>query len=229
VTDRSFVSAATRNRVRGLAVPVALALGRLGLTPNGLTTLGFLGTCAAAIAAADQQWVLAGLLVLGFGIFDLFDGALARSTGRASKFGAFLDSTLDRTGENLVLAGVAIGCAANGFVIGVGLAALAMAFASVVTYARAKAEVVGLHGEVGVAPRSERIVVLALGLILTGLFGGLRIIYDSGFNPPWSIWGVEDGSRVLALTLGVIAFLSAITVIQRILHVKRQLEQGENQ
>lgn len=229
MTDRSFVSPALRNRVRGWAVPVALGLGRLGLTPNALTILGFLGTCAAAVAAATQQWVLAGVLVLAFGIFDLFDGALARATGRASKFGAFLDSTLDRTGENLVLAGVAIGCAIAGFYVGVGLAALAMAFASVVTYARAKAEVVGLHGEVGVAPRSERIAVLATGLILTGLFGGIKLIYDSGFRPPMSMWGEDDASRVLALTLGLIALLSAITVIQRILHVKRQLEQQEIQ
>jgi CDP-diacylglycerol--glycerol-3-phosphate 3-phosphatidyltransferase len=212
-----------------MALPVALALGRLGFTPNSLTIAGFAGTCAAALAAAAQQWTLAGILVIGFGIFDLFDGTLARATGKASKFGAFLDSTLDRTGENLVLAGVAIGCAIAGFLIGVGLAALAMAFASVVTYARAKAEVVGLHGEVGIAPRSERLVVLAVGLILTGLFGGIHIIWDFGFQPPLSAWGDNDASRVLALALGLIAFLSAITVVQRILHVKHQLEQQENE
>jgi CDP-diacylglycerol--glycerol-3-phosphate 3-phosphatidyltransferase len=213
VTGRSFVSPATRDRVRGLAVPVALALGRLGLTPNALTILGFLGTVGAAVAAAAQQWTLAGVLVLVFGIFDLFDGALARATGRASKFGAFLDSVLDRTGENLVLAGVAVGCARAGFTEGVVLAVLAMAFASVVTYARAKAEVVGLHGEVGVAPRSERLVLLAGGLVLAGIPGGAL-----GFGQAW-----------LAAALGVIAVASAITVIQRILHVKRQLEQQENQ
>jgi CDP-diacylglycerol--glycerol-3-phosphate 3-phosphatidyltransferase len=229
VSGRSFVSPATRSRVRGMALPVALALGRLGFTPNSLTIAGFVGTCAAALTAAAQQWVLAGILVIGFGIFDLFDGTLARATGKASKFGAFLDSTLDRTGENLVLAGVAIGCAVAGFWIGVALAALAMAFASVVTYARAKAEVVGLHGEVGIAPRSERLVILALGLMLTGLLGGLRLIWDSGFSPAMSTWGEDDGSRVLALALGLIALLSAITVIQRILHVKHQLEQQENQ
>jgi CDP-diacylglycerol---glycerol-3-phosphate 3-phosphatidyltransferase len=229
VTGRSFVSAATRSRVRGMALPVALALGRLGFTPNSLTIAGFVGTCAAALAAAAEQWLLAGILVIGFGIFDLFDGTLARATGKASKFGAFLDSTLDRTGENLVLAGVAIGCGIAGFWVGVALAAVAMAFASVVTYARAKAEVVGLHGEVGIAPRSERLVILAVGLMLTGLLGGLRLIWDSGFRPPMSTWGEDDGSRVLAIALGLIAILSAITVVQRILHVKHQLEQQENQ
>jgi CDP-diacylglycerol--glycerol-3-phosphate 3-phosphatidyltransferase len=222
VTGRSFVSPATRNRVRGLALPVALALGRLGLTPNALTVLGFLGTCFAAVAAAYQQWVLAGLLVLGFGIFDLFDGALARATGKASKFGAFLDSVLDRTGENLVLAGVAVGCAQAGFTEGVLLAVLAMAFASVVTYARAKAEVVGLHGEVGVAPRPERLLILAAGLVIGGL-GAVGQHWD-GFDTR-----LLPGSIPLAIALALIAGLSAITVIQRILHVKRQLEQQENQ
>ena len=212
MTGRSFVSPETRDRVRGLALPVALALGRLGLTPNALTILGFVGTVGAAVAAAAQQWTLAGILLLVFGVFDLFDGALARATGRTSRFGAFLDSTLDRTGENLVLAGVAVGCAQAGFTLGVLLAVLAMAFASIVTYARAKAEVVGLHGEVGIAPRSERLVVLAAGLILAGIPGGVL-----GFGQAW-----------LTLALGGITVASAVTVIQRILHVKRQLEQQEN-
>ena len=81
----SLVSPGTRQRVRDLATPVAKALGRLGLTPNALTLIGFIGTCLAALAAAFQLWLLAGLLVLAFGIFDLFDGALARATGRATK------------------------------------------------------------------------------------------------------------------------------------------------
>ena len=213
--NQSLVSPEMRQRVRGLAVPVALAFGRLGLTPNWLTVIGFLGTCAAAFAAASQAWLLAGVLVIAFGIFDLFDGALARATGTASKFGAFLDSTLDRTGENLVLAGVAVGCALAGFPLGTLLAGLAMAFASVVTYTRAKAEVIGLHGEVGVAPREVRLVILSLGLILAGIPGGVLTL-----GIPW-----------LGLALGLIALLSAITVFQRIIHVRRQLDtkQQENQ
>ena len=213
--NQSLVSPEMRQRVRGLAVPVALAFGRLGLTPNWLTVIGFLGTCAAAFAAASQAWLLAGVLVIAFGIFDLFDGALARATGTASKFGAFLDSTLDRTGENLVLAGVAVGCALAGFPLGTLLAGLAMAFASVVTYTRAKAEVIGLHGEVGVAPREVRLAILSLGLILAGIPGGVLTL-----GIPW-----------LGLAVGLIALLSAITVFQRIIHVRRQLDtkQQENQ
>ena len=223
MSGRSFVSPAFRDRVRLIAVPVALVLGRLGLTPNALTIVGFIGTCGAAIAAAAQSWVLAGILVIVFGIFDLFDGALARATGQASKFGAFLDSTLDRTGENLVLAGVVYGCAAAGFELGAGLAALALAFASVVTYTRAKAEVVGLTGDVGIAPRPERLVVLSIGLVLTGMLGGV-----AGNNACSGgllcLMDVPSGNNVLALSLAILVVTCAITVIQRIVHVKHQLD-----
>lgn len=231
--NQSLVSDSFRQRVRGLAMPVALAFGRLGLTPNALTVIGFVGTAAAAYAAATQAWLVAGVLVIVFGIFDLFDGALARATGKASKFGAFLDSTLDRTGESLVLAGVAVGCAVGGFIPGVLLTGLAATFASGVTYTRAKAESLGLHGEVGVAPRPERLAILASGLVLCGSFGGLPT------GRPWgdavlTAWGwfyPSSGQPWLALALGLIALLSAITVLQRILHVRRQLDtqQQENQ
>jgi CDP-diacylglycerol--glycerol-3-phosphate 3-phosphatidyltransferase len=202
----------TRDRVKGAFVPVALALGRLGLTPNHMTLIGFTGTCVAAILAAGQIWLLAGILVIAFGIFDLFDGALARSTGQTSRFGAFLDSTLDRTGENLVYAGVAVGSATVGYVPGVMTAVLAMAFASGVTYARAKAEVIGLHGEVGVAPREVRLALLGIALIVVGYQGGVGQGIDGN---PW-------GDLVLVASLGLIAALSGITILQRILHVRAQ-------
>jgi CDP-diacylglycerol--glycerol-3-phosphate 3-phosphatidyltransferase len=206
----SFVSPAARQRIRGLAVPVALGLGRLGLTPNALTVIGFVGTAVAAIAAAAGAWLPAGILVLGFGAFDLLDGALARATGRTSAFGAFLDSTLDRTGESLVYAGIAVGSAAAQFPAGVILAGLSLTFASTVTYTRARAESLGLHGEVGFAPREIRLVLLAAGLVLAGIPGGVL-----GFGQAW-----------LGLALLFIATLSAVTVGQRIVHVQQQIDQS---
>jgi phosphatidylinositol phosphate synthase len=211
--DQSLVSPETRDRIRGAAVPVAIALGRLGLTPNALTVLGFAGMLAAAVAAALQQWVLAGVLVIAFGIFDMFDGALARATNRATPFGAFLDSTLDRTGENLVLAGVAFGCALAQFPAGVGAALGAIAFGSIVTYARARAEALGVRGEVGIAPRPERLLLLAVGLILAGWPGGFL-----GFGQAW-----------IGLTLSIVAALSALTVLQRILYVRQQLDDSSKE
>jgi CDP-diacylglycerol---glycerol-3-phosphate 3-phosphatidyltransferase len=216
VINRSFVSPEFRQRIRAAAVPIALAMGRIGLTPNTLTIIGFLGTCLAAAAAAAGRWTEAGILVIAFGIFDLFDGALARATGRATRFGAFLDSTLDRTGEGLVLAGVAYGCADAGFLPGTGLAGAALAFASVVTYTRAKAEALGLHGEVGYAPRPERLVILTVGLLLAGAYG---------IQPAAGAGDTTLGAPLLGAALALITLLSAVTVVQRILHVRRQLAQ----
>jgi len=147
----SLVSPALRDRVRGLAAPIALGLGRLGLSPNALTLIGFIGTCAAAFAAASQWWLAAGVLVLVFGIFDLFDGTLARATGRATKLGAFLDSTFDRAGEAMVYIGIAVGSLAAGFDLGAVLAASAMGAAFMVSYTRAKAEGLGFSSGTGIA------------------------------------------------------------------------------
>jgi CDP-diacylglycerol--glycerol-3-phosphate 3-phosphatidyltransferase len=227
VSDQSLVSAETRDRVRGWAVPVATAMGRLGLTPNALTVIGFLGTCLGAIAAGGEQWALAGILVLAFGIFDLFDGALARATGQASRFGAFLDSTLDRTGESIVYVGIAYGLFAAGLGEAVILAGLALTGATIVTYTRARAEALGIKADVGIAPRPERLIIISAGLMLGGALGGVG--YEDLAPGMVRIDGGPDfGTWVLLGAMTLILILSAITVVQRIVHVKRQLEQQEN-
>ena len=224
--NQSLVSEGLRERVRGLAIPVAMAFGRLGLTPNALSVIGFVGTCVAAWAAATGSWTIAGILVIAFGVFDLFDGALARATGTASKFGAFLDSTLDRTGESLVLAGVAYACAIAYYPLGVALAVLALALVPIVTYTRAKAEALHLHGEVGFAPRPERLVVLSAGLLIGGLTGGVTGSGLLSLPPPES-----GGNLAISVALSILVITSTVTVFQRIIHVRRQLDtqQQENQ
>ncbi len=229
MTDRSLVSTTTRNRVRSLAVPVALALGRFGLTPNMLTIIGFLGSCLAAVAAAYQQWPLAGILVIGFGIFDLLDGALARATGRASKFGAFLDSTLDRAGESVIYLGIAAGLLTAGFREGAWLAGATMAVAFLVSYTRAKAESLAdaaraAMGEVGLMTREVRIALLGIGLVLST--GPLYEVPPPNAACAGLCDPIQGGALTAALLL--ISIGSGLTVIQRILHVKRQLEQQEN-
>lgn len=209
----SLVSPTTRQRVRDLATPIARGLGRLGLTPNALTIIGFLGTGVAAYAAATQAWLAAAILVLAFGIFDLFDGTLARATGRVSRFGAFLDSTLDRAGEAVVYVGVAAGFLGAELGVGAVLAATAMASAFLVSYVRAKAESLGFSPgsgmmNVGLAPREVRIVILTAGLLFAGATSG-----GAGL----------DG---LAAALALISILATITAIQRILHVRAQAKEG---
>ncbi|MER3418514.1 MAG: hypothetical protein C4343_05335, partial [Chloroflexota bacterium] len=165
-----------RVRVRRAAEPVALALGRLGLSPNTLTLLGFGLALAAAATAALGAFVLAGLFVLIGGAFDLLDGALARATGRASRLGAFLDSVFDRAGEAAVYVGLVVGGTGAGLPWLAVLAAAAMATAFLVSYSRARAEGLDLVGEramasVGLAPREVRLVVLGGGLLVGGALG----------------------------------------------------------
>jgi archaetidylinositol phosphate synthase len=220
----SLVSPELRARVRGAALPVALALGRLGLTPNALTVLGFGISVVAGIAAAVGLWTAAGLLVIFGGVFDLFDGALARATNRVSRLGAFLDSVFDRAGESVVFLGVVAACVTAGFNQAVVVGAAAMGASFMVSYTRAKSESLGFTpgtgmANVGVAPREVRLVLLTLGLLLTGALGGVVVpitVYGS-INPlTWA------GRPALLTVLGLIAVLATITTLQRILHVVRQ-------
>lgn len=230
----SVVSPALRQRVRDLATPVARGLGRLGLTPNALTIIGFLGTCAAAYAAATQAWFVAGILVLVFGIFDLFDGTLARATGKVTKFGAFLDSTLDRAGEAIVYVGIAAGSLAGDFALGAILAASAMGAAFMVSYVRAKAESLGVAAgtgmiNVGLAPREVRIVILVVAVLLTAANGGIAesLLYLQTIDLPFGLWiDAIKGREYLTIGLGLITILATITTIQRILHVRAQSREG---
>ena len=224
----SLVTPELRARVRGLAEPVARGFGRLGLTPNHLTFIGFGIAVIAAAAAASQAWLAAGLLVIFGGIFDLFDGSLARATGKVSKLGAFYDSVFDRWGEGVVYVGIAWGCVEAGFTIGTVLAAAAMTSAFMVSYVRAKSESLGYTAgtkmaNIGFAPREVRIGILTLGLLITGLLGGLEINFDSG---GYATFGDADGSKFLAATLAIITILATITTIQRILHVRAQAREG---
>jgi CDP-diacylglycerol--glycerol-3-phosphate 3-phosphatidyltransferase len=218
----SLVSPTTRKRVRSVADPVALALGRLGLTPNALTLIGFLGTCVAAVAASQQWWLAAGVLVLAFGIFDLFDGALARATNRESQLGAFYDSVFDRAGEVIVYLGIVWGTLDLGLWLPVVLAAGALASSTMVSYVRAKAEGLGFTAgtgmaSVGLAPREVRVAILGSGLIVAGL----RVSFPGDIDLPGALAYPLSGLAIDA-TLGLITVLETVTVVQRILHVRHQ-------
>ncbi len=217
----SFITPELRARIRGLMTPIAIGLGRLGLSPNALTVIGFLIAVVAAAAAASQAWLLAGGLVIFGGVFDLFDGALARATGKASKLGAFLDSTFDRWGEGVVYVGITWGALDMGLWMPVVLAAAAMQSAFMVSYTRAKSESLGFAAgtgmaNVGLAPREVRLVILTLGLIAAGLL--------TGPDPVGGAGGMAYPLNALALNaaLGLIAVLATITTVQRIVHTARQ-------
>jgi phosphatidylglycerophosphate synthase len=218
------VTTSFRTRVRELARPVALGLGRLGLTPNALTLIGFAIAVVAAVAAGAQAWQAAGILVLVGGVFDLFDGALARATNTASPLGAFMDSVFDRGGEAIVYLGIIVGALAVDFDEAVLAAAAAMAAAFMVSYTRSKSEGLGFTAgtgmaAVGLAPREIRIVILAAGLVLAGP-GTIHLVPAPGATCIESC--IEPGGMILLGALALIAILATITTIQRIVHVIRR-------
>ncbi len=216
------ISNQTRSRIKRLGEPVALALGRAGLTPNGLTLAGFAITTIGALLLANGLWLAGGIVVFAGASFDMLDGALARASGRVSRFGAFLDSVLDRAGEAIVYVGLVWGTLGFGLSRPVVLAAAAMAAAFMVSYTRAKAEGLGFSpgtgmAAVGLAPREVRTVILSLGLVVAGLVPGVTV--DAG--------GPASGSYplsalVLEAALGLIAILGTVTAVQRILNTREQ-------
>jgi phosphatidylglycerophosphate synthase len=213
VGDQSLVSQETRARVRGAITPIAIGAGRIGLTPNALTVIGFGISAVAAATAAAQLWIPAAALVIFGGSFDMLDGGLARAQNRVTRFGAFLDSTLDRWGEGIVYIGIVAGASEAGFGTGAVLAAAAAVSSFQVSYTRAKAESLELNGEVGIAPRAERLVLLTVGLVAAGLDGGI------GTGARGQLW--------LALALAIIFVTASITAVQRTWHVRTQLRKEE--
>ncbi len=227
----TLISPELRARVKGLMTPIAVGLGRLGLTPNALTVIGFLIACIAAVAAGLQAWLAAGLLVIFGGVFDLFDGALARATNRVSKVGAFMDSTFDRWGEGVVYVGITAGGLAAGVAAIAILAAAAMASAFMVSYTRAKAESLGFApgrgmANVGLAPREVRLVILTVGLVWAGIAGVRAGECASSPNLLCSGDG-PAGTVVLEAALGLITVLATITTVQRIVATLQQAAASE--
>lgn len=221
------ISDDTRGRIKKLGEPVALALGRLGLTPDALTLVGFVITAVGAVLLANQLWLAGGLVVFVGAAFDMFDGALARATGRVSRFGAFLDSVFDRMGEAIVYVGLVWGTLDLGLWRPVVLAAAAMAAAFMVSYTRAKAEGLGFSSgtgmaAVGLAPREVRIVILTLGLVAAGILPGFPGDMDVPGARAYPL-----SALALEAALGLIAILGTITVIQRILHTRALARQQE--
>ncbi|MGL5927419.1 MAG: phosphatidylinositol phosphate synthase [Dermatophilaceae bacterium] len=184
--------------------PVASLLLRLGVSPDVVTVLGTLGVCAGALAFYPRGEFLVGTLVITAFVFsDSVDGIMARRLGRSSHWGAYLDSTLDRMGDAAIFGGLVLWYAGDGG--SASMAALALAcliLGSVVSYAKARAEGLGMTADVGIAERADRLVVALVAVGLTGLL-----------NLP---------TVVLGVVLGILALASLVTVIQRILEVRRQ-------
>ena len=151
---------------RWITDPIVGVIARTGMTPNHLSLLGFSGNLGAAALAARGEFLAAGALMLAASALDLLDGALARATGRATRFGAVLDSSLDRLSEAAVLGGLTFYFAQRGQVEEVVLCFAALAGSLLVSYVRAQALAHGLDLRDGWFTRAERVLVLAVALMI---------------------------------------------------------------
>jgi CDP-diacylglycerol--glycerol-3-phosphate 3-phosphatidyltransferase len=189
---------------RGLASRSMSGLARTRVTPNMLTGAGVTFCALGAVLVYFEYrneilffWVGAAVFVVG-SVLDILDGALARAGGKQTPFGAFIDSTTDRASEAFMLGAIALSFTRDSDELGVALTAAAIAGSFLVSYTRARAEALSLRGDVGIGSRAERVVVITAGLVLAP-WGGL----------PWAI--------------AVLAATAWFTVLQRILHVRREL------
>ncbi len=171
-----MISDLLRRWTRWLVEPIARALHRLGVTPNLLTVAGFALSLVNAWLLATGHLRLGGVLILAFSALDAFDGTLARLTGQATTFGAFLDSVLDRFSEAALFFGLLIFFARPGHIEEVLLVYAALVGSQMVSYARARAEGLGLRCQNGWFTRVERIIVLSLGLLLNWVRPALWIL-----------------------------------------------------
>lgn len=186
-----------------LLSPIARFLIRCGVSPDAVTLVGTLGVVVGALVFFPRGELLVGVLFITAFVFsDLIDGFMARETGRSSKFGAFLDSTLDRIGDGAIFGGLALYFAGPGdsrlYLV---LSLVCLVMGSVTSYARSRAESLGFQAKVGIAERADRLVAI---LVMTGLSGLL------------------DLPIPMQVTLWALAAASSITVVQRIWVVRQQ-------
>ena len=187
-----------------LETPVVAFLGRIGLSPNSVTLLGLVVAGASAYLLSVGNLWAGGVVLLASGMFDFFDGALARASGRASSFGALLDSVVDRLSETAVLLGLLLYYLQRDSTEGAVLVYLALAGSIMVSYLRARAEGLGIECNVGIMTRPERVILLGIALVVG-----------------------EWETLAVLVALGVIAGLASMTSAQRMLHTWQALRDQE--
>lgn len=199
-----------RKTFRGVLEAVARFFNRLGVTPNQLTLIGLILQGIVAIVIAKGYLQLAGILLIFFSIFDAFDGTLARMTGQSSRFGAFFDATIDRYAESIVLFGLLVYYSGQpDSTTQTLLIYVAIVGSLLVSYTRAKAESLGIPCKEGILTRAERVVLLVIGLLL-GTWQPIAALPDA-----------------LTVVLWLLAILSNVTAIQRVLAVRKTVREQD--
>jgi CDP-diacylglycerol--glycerol-3-phosphate 3-phosphatidyltransferase len=165
-----------RNLAHRITDPIVGILSKSGITPNALTLINLALNIGAAYVIATGHFIIGGVLVLVSGLFDLLDGALARFTKQTTKFGAILDSTVDRISEAAILCGLLIWYIPQGASLEIILIFVVLIGSFLVSYIRARAEGLGWQCQVGLFTRAERVIVLAVGLLINQIFIALCVL-----------------------------------------------------
>jgi CDP-diacylglycerol--glycerol-3-phosphate 3-phosphatidyltransferase len=202
-----FLSVISRPTLNRIVEPLARGLLRIGVSPNAVTVAGSVGVIAASVIFAAHGHLLAATLIVTVcALTDLLDGTMARLRGSKSKWGALLDSTVDRISDSAVLGAVAYWMATTNQHRGATLALVCLILGQLISYVKARAEGLGFNANVGIAERAERLLIVGVGGLLAGL----------GLKP------------ALEVALWVLAALSVITIAQRMIHVYRQAREPIN-
>ena len=204
-TTRRLLPESLQNMFLPLLSPLIKAFTRWGIHPNGLTLAGFIITCMAAAALIKGNLRIGGLLILLGGLCDSMDGNLARSTGKASRFGALFDSTMDRYSEFAMFLGIGAYFISIKDYFSLTAAFLALCGSIMVSYTRARAESLGFDSKAGMMQRAERIVFLGFGALIHPV--------------------------VFKLSLWLVAILANLTALQRLRNASKQraAENDKNQ
>jgi CDP-diacylglycerol--glycerol-3-phosphate 3-phosphatidyltransferase len=195
-----------RPQISKAIAPLGAALHRAGITADALTVIGTIGATAGAFVFFTRGvWFVGTLVVWGFVMFDMLDGAVARASGRTSKFGAVLDSSCDRVVDSAVFGCIGWYMARHDRPLMFALCLFCLVLGSLTSYIRARAEGVGFTASVGIAERTERLIIVLVGTGLTGF--------------PFRVPYVQEAA------LWILLVASTITVFQRLVTVYRQSKQ----
>lgn len=179
------------------------------LTPNAISIAGLIGNVIAAVLITQEMFVWAGVAFIVGSIMDTLDGRYSRMSGKGTLFGAFLDSTLDRIEEGLVLTAIAWYFAEQGDSLQAAACVYVVLGSLMVSYTRARAEALGVECKVGLATRPVRVVLLSIGIVLANV-------------------EISGDLNMLSLSIYAMAALTTVTVIQRVWHVRRELNKETN-
>ena len=215
----------------GALNPIINLLEKTGITPNGITTIGFLITIASSVilisgaelgVRGDARYITwFGIILLFAGVFDMLDGQLARRTNKMTKFGALFDSVIDRYSEMIMFFGIAYYLVAYHYFLSGVFAFIAMIGSIMVSYVRARAEGLGVDCKVGIMQRPERVLTIGISAILYGVVshytGEFKFVVD------WLPFPLFENISIFTIPIFILAILTNYTAIQRLNHCRKKM------